>query len=707
MPERETPEQRAQALRTRSHARAMPNMEFDYFEMMKEAELDPNREESLAKTADGFNQLARAVPTGSGLGFLFAAPDILNMTADVMHWVASKEAELFGEEPPERGFRFRTDEVRTAAYNQAGVRPEYHDWGLVGELMGGWENAFAKAPALAKKLWAVGMADAPAALLAGISGPIGARGLAKLGNTGPMERLETAMKLFEDGVNPSEITRSTGWWQDPNGKWQFYLSDANSSLKVDDINAAARRLELDIGETGTIRGSVGAVLDHPTIFDAYPDLRHAPFDIKIRRVEDAEDGSPRFIVQDPKTRARASYNIGKRKGRLHNADDWEEALSSTLHEMGGHWVQQAEDFARGTDVEMFEDTAAHYLTHRRFERLLDAMDRKELPEYPTEHDIQVFLMEFMDNENMDIDFTGKSFDVLYDFTHQAVWADPPEYEFIRNAVMDEVDSSSRIAEWQLRLANEDPDMFIDALEGMDELEVYARALKRYEAEGGEVNARIIQYFRNHTQKQMDALIAEKGPPHTWATTEIEQPLAPEEVVFGRSDFPPQMEEELARMIQEDSGMLDNLSIAEPRARTQSEKGDRPVFDTGQTVERMNNRNRGGTDGGLLDTGLDENLRRDPSTQQTGTLEELFPDIPGITPEGIDILMKDKRLNAIAFERKYNGDTSIRIGTKKHDRILEGLAMEEKLLDDLEGGLDIDREEAQQLVDWAVSLVEVE
>ena len=72
--------------------------------------------------------------------------------------------------------------------------------------------------------------------------------------------------------------------------------------------------------------------------------------------------------------------------------------------------------------------------------------------------------------------------------------------------------------------------------------------------------------------------------------------------------------------------------------------------------------------------------------------------PSQPPEWVDTLRKDKRLKDIEIERQFNGDPSIEPGTAKHNKILKGLHSEEELLDDLEGGLDIDRADAEALVE---------
>src|SRR5210317_1024078 len=110
-----------------------------------------------------------------------------------------------------------------------GLDPE-SGWGMVGEALGGWENALAKGGATAVKMFAAAMEHAPDITMAGIAGLRAARTAEAAGNPTYMRRLTEAKELEQKGLSPAAITARTGWWK-RGDDWQMYISDANTKIK--------------------------------------------------------------------------------------------------------------------------------------------------------------------------------------------------------------------------------------------------------------------------------------------------------------------------------------------------------------------------------------------------------------------------------------------------------------------------------------------
>lgn len=78
--------------------------------------------------------------------------------------------------------------------------------------------------------------------------------------------LAIAKKMDASNINPEKIWQDTGWGKGANGAWKFEISDANSIFSVPDKP----------------QGTLGEYLDHPELYENYPDLKGTRFQMSDR-----------------------------------------------------------------------------------------------------------------------------------------------------------------------------------------------------------------------------------------------------------------------------------------------------------------------------------------------------------------------------------------------------------------------------------------
>lgn len=155
-----------------------------------------------------------------------------------------------------------------------------------------------------------------------IAGEKGMRNLVKSNpsNNITLEQLyNRAKQLQSNGLSNEAIRQQTNWFQDKNGDWKFEFSDKNLSLK--------NNIKLESGK----KYRLGDILEHDTLFTAYPEL--ADYNVKIGAI----------------SKANASFNentktITLNKEVIQNKKMIEGTL---IHEIQ-HAIQHIENFESGS-----------------------------------------------------------------------------------------------------------------------------------------------------------------------------------------------------------------------------------------------------------------------------------------------------------------------------------------------------------------------
>ncbi len=194
--------------------------------------------------------------------------------------------------------------------------------------------------------------DAQHRLTFTVNRPDGGRGLFQFGGmkaaNADIGSLAAAQVMLENGVADAEkIRQTTGWFKGLDGKWRFEFSDDAARLKT-----------LPGEDAGAL--DLGAVLDHPKLFAAYPNLAY----IRVNRFKPTETRPER---------GRFSPNTMGLDLRGGMSD--KETLSVLLHEIQ-HGIQAVEGFARGGSPGEFTPDELNRLTVERATRRANVIKQR-------------------------------------------------------------------------------------------------------------------------------------------------------------------------------------------------------------------------------------------------------------------------------------------------------------------------------------------
>ncbi len=133
--------------------------------------------------------------------------------------------------------------------------------------------------------------------------------------------------------SPEDTHMATGWHRGADGKWRWEIDDSSASIKPVEAGSA------NDWQTRARGGHamLDQVLDHPQLFDAYPELKQQK------------------VAIDQEMSARGSYDPKTKTIRLNDSllaepHDGPDGLKSTLLHEVQHVIQTREGFARGGNI---------------------------------------------------------------------------------------------------------------------------------------------------------------------------------------------------------------------------------------------------------------------------------------------------------------------------------------------------------------------
>jgi hypothetical protein len=150
--------------------------------------------------------------------------------------------------------------------------------------------------------------------------------------TARLDKFNKAVQMEQAGHTPEQIRLATGWFRSPyDKKWKYEFSDKEAKLTP----AFENLPETKLFEAPTQTTTLGEVLDHPTLYKAYPEARN----IEVRK-----QGAFMDMFN--------SYQgwFDKKANRLVVTPYAKEPLETILHEIQ-HWIQGKEGFARGGNAQ--------------------------------------------------------------------------------------------------------------------------------------------------------------------------------------------------------------------------------------------------------------------------------------------------------------------------------------------------------------------
>ena len=130
--------------------------------------------------------------------------------------------------------------------------------------------------------------------------------------------LESAKQRIDSGDDAETVRRETGWFKAPDNNWRFEINDKQAQFQ-------GKQAIIDMNEGGRL-ARLEDVWSHPTLFDAYPELKSVVVQIGT--------GDTTGITQDGKTIILGEERTDK------------QLSSSILHEVQ-HAIQIQEGFATG------------------------------------------------------------------------------------------------------------------------------------------------------------------------------------------------------------------------------------------------------------------------------------------------------------------------------------------------------------------------
>ena len=185
--------------------------------------------------------------------------------------------------------------------------------------------------------------------------------------TADKSALEKAMELEKDGTDSEKIRKETGWFKGYDGKWRFEIDDSELEFKTDIEKNRAAAIELTkmkvksaeleekiVNNTATkaeeneyynldekmIEYRKGVklsdVINHPKLFEAYPQLKNVDVYYEISSVNrGVYSSNGNVIMLNP----------------MHTIDEQKEAI---IHEIQ-HAIQGIENFANGSNLEYWKN----------------------------------------------------------------------------------------------------------------------------------------------------------------------------------------------------------------------------------------------------------------------------------------------------------------------------------------------------------------
>ena len=185
--------------------------------------------------------------------------------------------------------------------------------------------------------------------------------------TADKSALEKAMELEKDGTDSEKIRKETGWFKGYDGKWRFEIDNSELEFKTDIEKNRAAAIELAkmkvksaeleekiVNNTATkaeeneyynldekmIEYRKGVklsdVINHPKLFEAYPQLKNVDVYYEISSVNrGVYSSNGNVIMLNP----------------MHTIDEQKEAI---IHEIQ-HAIQGIENFANGSNLEYWKN----------------------------------------------------------------------------------------------------------------------------------------------------------------------------------------------------------------------------------------------------------------------------------------------------------------------------------------------------------------
>lgn len=159
--------------------------------------------------------------------------------------------------------------------------------------------------------------------------------------TADEEALKLAQNWADLGMNSKDIWKQTGWFRGVDGKWRYEIPDGTLKDKVNWI-------ELGEDKNPVKFAKLSDIYDNPAFYNAYPEA--SDMSVNVYNLKNGVGGA-----YDPKWNSidlDKAYTYLKTNPQQLSAEGWNEnALKALQHELQ-HYIQNVEDFAQGSNLDM-------------------------------------------------------------------------------------------------------------------------------------------------------------------------------------------------------------------------------------------------------------------------------------------------------------------------------------------------------------------
>lgn len=477
-----------------------------------------SKEDAMRELA-GINPLQPEIDllTGAAIGPFTLAPDTVGLLFDTIEATTGFASEyVYGDKRGQVVMPdFNGDPIREAV----NLNPD-SGWGMVGEALGGWENALAKGGTAAAKLFTQAVQQAPDAVMASIFGYKGARAI---GGAEAVATGERAAARLDAGDNPATVLFETGWYretmEDGTQKMKFLVSDVNTKL---DERLLTERFGhaiegLAAGESRAMPFRLKELFpENAPIFQGYPKLRDMSVRLHVQAFQPPGGGELRWRLHKPGTspNEKGGFTL-PRQGRLtevgsieiENASNLAALRKTLLHEVN-HQIQYLEDFPTGANAGKYREIAEHYRSSRQVHDIMDIVIRHGQENIRGYDDIFDLTVQYLHGAPEGA--RARMFDGVANLIEEMATKSPSQnsMEFLASKMA--LERAETEAMLQLRLGNENVAEMREILRNMDDLEVYQRGIKRYLAQGGEADSFIVEFLADKTLQEQREILAARG-----------------------------------------------------------------------------------------------------------------------------------------------------------------------------------------------------
>lgn len=529
------------------------------------------------------------------------------------------------------------------------------------------------------------------------------------------EAVEAAKEVEAGRMTIGQMIEDTGFMVDADGNLKMFVDSRDATFHWDKLESKVLKDAADWDGDGTLQVEVryGDILEHQQMNDIYgPAWQDQTVILSVEKIPEGKKfvGRGGVTIHSDDASYQLSAGAGTEYGAMMDSRFAAEDNIIQVSGVGTHTREGVPYFSEARARQLFEGVIIHENAHgieafegwppggapRYYQRIID----NNLESYRRSQAV-IEVAEWMRQQGPNVQplevrqyaievmkklHAGALGELQADLSNQVNKVTQKAHAYLQNntaaqRVKTDRANAQRALEAQLNKyagTKVEADAIDQFVKKIDSPQVYELALNMYYRLGGEMGARLSQYLWD-TRKGIRPI--GQRVDDAWNRVQLDPRPQPEmEKIFGSPDAdfqkpiiedfgvssylpgdPARAEYDKLRQgvaVVDEDGMTtgldtpwqaDNFAV-KPQSDPLQPEG--PVFDRGREKQRTMS-TRGGTTGGLMDSSFEERPRPSPEgTQQTGTLEELFPPIDNsdeFKPQSVDLPPEQQGIISDPFE----------------------------------------------------------